>query len=90
VGVGFGAGFGAGFFTGAGSGAGGVVVGGGAGVVVGVVSWPGVPVADGATTKATVRPTASTSTPQRTHKSRDVTSPTSVTTPDLAVTPEEA
>ena len=87
-GVGFGAGRGVGFFTGAGSGAG--VVGGGSGLVGAVVSWFGVPVADGATTNATVRPTASTREPQRTHRIRDVTSPASLTTPTLLLTPREA
>jgi hypothetical protein len=86
VGFGVGFGFGTGFGTGAGSGAG----GGGSGLVDGVVSWFGVPVAGGAATNATVRPTASTRAPQRTHRIRDATSPTSLTTPDLALTPEEA
>jgi hypothetical protein len=85
-GVGFGAGRGAGFFTGAGSGAG----GGGSELVGTVVSWFGVPVAGGATTNATVRPTPSTRAPQKTHRIRDATSPTSLTTPNLALTPREA
>jgi hypothetical protein len=88
AGAGFGAGvgFGAGFGTGAGSGAG----GGGSGLVGGVVSWFGVPLAEGATTNATVRPIASTRDPQRTHRMRDATSPMCLPAADLALTPREA